>query len=165
MSEDVDWKKYWAEEKNKTKKQKQAEKEANKMSSKNGWQAGRELRESAKKQKQAEKAEELYSATPAGRAKNAYQQGQKYFQVSIPVDNVGRDALAILGHSMVTKVREVGDAIGIILGDIESEGWTLMQAGFAFRQTRQDSRDKFLASGQQIAISGETVGVYLFKRK
>lgn len=150
MSEEVNWKKYWAEKKGKIYKEGDGKSPS---------------KEEKRKITQKLQEENEFLESPAGRARNAHQQGQKYFQISIPIDNVGRDALAVLGHSMVTKVKYVGDAIGIILGDIEKEGWVLFDAGFVFRQTRQDSRDKFLVSGQQVAISGETVGIYLFKRQ
>jgi hypothetical protein len=46
---------------------------------------------------------------------------------------------------------------------IEAEGWEFVEAGYIFRQTGGASRDKFMASGQQIAVMGDTVGVYLFR--
>lgn len=35
---------------------------------------------------------------------------------------------------------------------------------FVFVEQGQESRDKFMASGQNVAIKGEVVGYYLFKR-
>jgi hypothetical protein len=44
------------------------------------------------------------------------------------------------------------------------EGWELVTAPFVFVETGQESRDKFLSSGQNVAIKGATVGYYLFRR-
>ena len=50
------------------------------------------------------------------------------------------------------------------LDAIEAEGWQLAHAGYVFRMTGSVSRDKFLSSGQQAAVSGEVIGVYIFRR-
>lgn len=47
---------------------------------------------------------------------------------------------------------------------IESEGWTLDNAGYVFQETGSVSRDKFLSSGQQEAVSGRILGIYIFRR-
>lgn len=39
-----------------------------------------------------------------------------------------------------------------------------MNGSFVFVEKGQQSRDKFMSSGQNVAIKGETVGYYLFKR-
>jgi hypothetical protein len=39
-----------------------------------------------------------------------------------------------------------------------------VQSSYVFVQTGEDSRDKFMASGQRTAIKGKIVGVYLFRR-
>lgn len=49
------------------------------------------------------------------------------------------------------------------LDAIERQGWKLEHAGYVFRVTGSESRDKFLASGQQEAVSGEIIGIYLFR--
>ncbi len=49
------------------------------------------------------------------------------------------------------------------LAAIEDVGWHLEHAGYVFVMTGESSRDKFLFSGQQSALSGETHGVYLFR--
>jgi hypothetical protein len=39
-----------------------------------------------------------------------------------------------------------------------------VNGSFVFVEQGQESRDKFMASGQNLAIKGTTVGYYLFKR-
>jgi hypothetical protein len=50
-----------------------------------------------------------------------------------------------------------------ILEAIEAEGWKLDNAGYVYRVISTVSRDKFLSSRQQEAVTGEIVGVYLFR--
>lgn len=52
-----------------------------------------------------------------------------------------------------------------ILDTIEAEGWLLEHAGYVYRVTRSISRDKFLSSGQQEAVEGEIIGIYIFRIK
>jgi hypothetical protein len=40
----------------------------------------------------------------------------------------------------------------------------LVNGSFVFVETGQQSRDKFMSSGQNVAVSGTVVGYYLFKR-
>jgi hypothetical protein len=51
-----------------------------------------------------------------------------------------------------------------ILNAVAREGWELVNASFVFREQGQQSRDKFLSSGQNVAIKGTTVGYYAFRR-
>jgi len=52
-----------------------------------------------------------------------------------------------------------------MLDSIEAEGWLLEHAGYVYRVTRTISRDKLLSSGQQEAVEGEIVGIYIFRIK
>ncbi len=45
-----------------------------------------------------------------------------------------------------------------------NEGWELVNGSFVFLETGSQSRDKFMRSGQQIAVSGTVWGYYVFKR-
>jgi hypothetical protein len=45
-----------------------------------------------------------------------------------------------------------------------SEGWELVNGSFVFVEQGQQSRDKFMSSGQNVATKGCTVGYYLFRR-
>ena len=122
-------------------------------------------KEEAKARAAREKAETEFNEGPVGKAREAFTDGQLFYQTSFDLEQVGRNIVNILGHEMNTRIKNIGDPVGATLSSIDKEGWELIEAGYVFRQTRQDSRDKFVASGQQIAITGQTVGIYLFKRK
>lgn len=51
-----------------------------------------------------------------------------------------------------------------VLNSVCHEGWELVNGSFVFVEEGQQSRDKFMSSGQNVAIKGTTVGYYLFKR-
>jgi hypothetical protein len=46
---------------------------------------------------------------------------------------------------------------------IEAIGWRLEHVGHVFVVTSESSRDKFLRTGQQTAVSGDTIGIYLVR--
>jgi hypothetical protein len=50
------------------------------------------------------------------------------------------------------------------MNSIAREGWRLVNGSFVFHETGSESRDKFLASGQHVAVRGAVVGYYLFAR-
>src|SRR6266496_1603356 len=51
-----------------------------------------------------------------------------------------------------------------VLNSVCREGWELVNGSFVFIEQGQQSRDKFMSSGQNVATKGTTVGYYLFKR-
>jgi hypothetical protein len=120
-------------------------------------------REAEERRLAAEKA--AFDASPPGQARIAKLVGQRFFQTIIPIENVDRTMLAKASHDMQTRVKDTSDIVGALLTAIEAEGWEFVEAGYVFRQTGGASRDKFLASGQQIAVMGETLGVYLFRAR
>ena len=127
------------------------------------------LRQEAKQHEQEQKrlaAERAaFDASPPGQARLAKQAGQRFFQVVLPIENVDRDWFSKLAHEMNTRVKDTSDVVGALLTAIEDEGWELIQAGYVFRETGGATRDKFLASGQQVAVVGDTLGIYLFKAR
>jgi len=123
-------------------------------------------------QKRKRKEEEAFRATPAGKARTAKDKGHVVFQFMevltetkaevIPmVGAYARDEAGATGLQSVlgTQNRTIGSAIEAI----ESEGWRMVHAGYVFQQTYAESRDKFLASGQQVAIAGRVLGIYTFR--
>jgi hypothetical protein len=52
----------------------------------------------------------------------------------------------------------------VVLNAICAEGWELINGSFVFLETGSESRDKFMRSGQQVAVSGTILGYYLFRR-
>jgi hypothetical protein len=51
-----------------------------------------------------------------------------------------------------------------VLNAIAAEGWDLITASFVFIVQGEQSRDKFMSSGQNVAVKGSTVGYYVFRR-
>lgn len=50
------------------------------------------------------------------------------------------------------------------LDAIEAERWRLEHVGYVFRMTGRESRDKVMSSGRQLAVAGQVVGIYTFRR-
>jgi hypothetical protein len=51
----------------------------------------------------------------------------------------------------------------VTLGEIERVGWRLEHVGYYFMLTGETSTDRVFGTGQATAVSGVTVGVYLFR--
>jgi hypothetical protein len=51
-----------------------------------------------------------------------------------------------------------------VLNSVCREGWELVNGSFVFIEEGQQSRDKFMSSGQNVAVKGTIVGYYLFRR-
>jgi len=106
------------------------------------------------------KLEEAFAKTPAGKARAAKAAGMKIFQIDIPLSKTEAYTVAMIGA--FSKSANIQDYAGTIQA-IEDEGWRLDHVGYVYRITGSQSRDKFLASGQQEAVSGEIVGIYIFR--
>lgn len=105
--------------------------------------------------------EHAYWQSPIGRARQAFSDGDHYFQLELPHSQVKGMVAAMVGVSTQIKHSAGGTDT---LGAVVAEGWRLVSSGWVYVQTGQESRDKFLASGQQIVTRGEVVGIYLFER-
>jgi hypothetical protein len=51
-----------------------------------------------------------------------------------------------------------------ILNSVCREGWELVTGSFVFVEEGSQSRDKFMSSGQNVAVKGRTMGYYLSER-
>lgn len=101
-----------------------------------------------------------FAKTPAGKARAAKAAGMAIFQIDVPLSRTTGETVAMIGayaHSTETV------NYASIIQSIEGEGWRLEHAGYIYRVTGSVSRDKFMASGQQEAVSGEIVGIYIFR--
>ena len=121
--------------------------------------------EAAKAEQERQRAEEAFRQSPQGRARAAHEAGKTLFQLVLSVSATqkafwGQSHQA--GQSTMTRTDELG-ADGV-LEVVESEGWRLEHAGFVFRPTTTESRDRLLATGQVETVMGEIQGVYLFRR-
>ena len=120
-------------------------------------------REQAARAEQEQAAEEQRKraamlATPVGAATAAKEAGQQFFEVQLEVG--GHVGTAGFGS---TDGRRTASSSAAILGEIESVGWRLEQAGYFYMVTSETSSDRVFLTGQATAVSGITVGVYLFR--
>lgn len=118
----------------------------------------------AKEKKRAEeesrRAEAEFAASPAGQARAAKAAGMRIFQIDVPLSETKGYTVAMVGaFANSTKTQDYSN----LIQSIEEEGWSLEHVGYVYRITGSESRDKFMASGQQEAVSGEIVGIYLFR--
>jgi hypothetical protein len=125
-------------------------------------------RQSAEAQAKAERLElervererQAFLASPAGQARTAFERGDQLFQFEIDVKNT--QAVVI---PMVTATTDTSSADPVeILNSVCHEGWELVNGSFVFHELGSESRDKFMASGQNIAVKGTVIGYYLFRR-
>lgn len=114
----------------------------------------------AKEAKERERLRLAFLATPVGQSRTAYEEGDDVFQTSFDVMSQEAIIVAMVG----SKTRKTANNPTAILNAICREGWELVNGSFVFVEEGQQSRDKFMSSGQNVAIKGSTVGYYLFKR-
>jgi len=120
----------------------------------------REAKDRKKLEESKRKKEAAFARTPAGQARAAKAAGMKIFQIDIPLSKTKASTVAMVGaFASSTKIEDYSGTIQAI----EDEGWRLDHVGYIYRITGSESRDKFLASGQQEAVSGEIVGIYIFR--
>lgn len=117
-------------------------------------------KEEQKQAKGFDKAWNAFWASPAGRARLAFRAGDQVFQYSIDVMNQQAIIVAMVGSK--TSSATLGPTA--ILNAVCREGWEIVSADFPFVMTGQQSRDKFMSSGQNVAIAGTVLGFYVFKR-
>ncbi|MGI8434309.1 MAG: hypothetical protein ACR2LE_06180 [Nocardioidaceae bacterium] len=117
-------------------------------------------KQAKKEQRRQELAQKFFMSSPAGQARSAYDRGDLVFQYDQDVINQKAIIAAMMGS---TTTKRVHDSV-TILNSVCHEGWELVNGSFVFVEEGQESRDKFMSSGQNVAIKGRVVGYYLFKR-
>jgi hypothetical protein len=106
------------------------------------------------------KAQAELAASPIGQATQAWTDGLTFFEVQLDVGRSTREASwGTTSGAEERSTRHLGT-----LGEIEAIGWRLEHAGYIFMVTGESTSEKFILSGQQVAVSGKTVGIYLFRR-
>jgi repressor of nif and glnA expression len=111
--------------------------------------------------KEKVKEEERFRESPAGKARVSYQRGDNLFQVSFDIEKVQANVAVMVSAFTTRSANDVSE----VLNSIVAEGWDFSTLSTAFVSEGEESRDKFLASGQQVAIRGRLVGTYVFTRK
>jgi hypothetical protein len=113
-----------------------------------------------KRRQEVKREKEAFFRSPAGRARVAFEEGDHVFQYAINVMNQEAIIVAMVGSSTKKRTSDPVD----VLNSVCHEGWDLVNGSFVFVEEGQQSRDKFLASGQNVATKGSVVGYYLFWR-
>jgi hypothetical protein len=139
---------------------KQREKEARRQREAHEKAAAQEQAERRKEAEDREKRRQAFLRSPAGQARTAFARGDQVFQVSIDVKNTEPIIIPMVGSATKSRTSDPTE----ILNSICNEGWALINGSFVFHELGSESRDKFLASGQNIAVKGTIVGYYLFTR-
>ncbi len=101
-----------------------------------------------------------FPASPVGRARAAFERGDKLFQYHLDVKETTAAVVPMVGAKTSTQTTDPS----AVLNAVCAEGWDLVNGCFVFHELGSESRDKFLASGQNVAVKGTVVGYYLFKR-
>jgi hypothetical protein len=101
---------------------------------------------------------DAFLATPVGAATAAREAGQPFFEVQLEVaGHAGR-----AGFGSIDGRRSTSSSAAT-LGEIEKLGWRLEHVGYYFMITGETSTDRVFVTGQATAVSGVTIGVYLFR--
>jgi hypothetical protein len=116
-------------------------------------------REAARLRKEMQRRAEEFAKSPAGQAKAARDAGASLFQWSMPLSHTVGRTIAMSGTAVSTKATVHAST----LDSIEAAGWKLEHAAYVYQVTGSVSRDKFLSSGQQEAVHGEVIGIYIFR--
>lgn len=114
-----------------------------------------------KDQRAEQKAQKQFERSHPGRAFDAWERGDQFFQIELPVSQlVGQGSS--FGSS--TNVRRGVRGGTDILGQIEEQGWALEHVGYVFIETGSTSTNRVLSTGQGTVTRGSLTGVYLFRR-
>jgi hypothetical protein len=119
-----------------------------------------EQRAEQQRRQAVEREKKAFFRSPAGRARVAFDEGDHVFQCAINVMNQEAIIVAMVGSRTKKSTSDPVD----VLNSVCHEGWEIVNGSFVFVEEGQQSRDKFLASGQNVATKGSVVGYYLFKR-
>lgn len=117
-----------------------------------------EARAEQKRLAQEQRERERFLASPVGAATAAKEAGQSFFEIQLQVGaHAGSASLgSASGHRSTSSS-------AVTLGEIERVGWRLEHVGYYFMITGESSTDRMFLSGEETAVSGVTIGVYLFR--
>lgn len=113
-----------------------------------------------KEAEQRQRERQAFLSSPAGSARTAFERGDHLFQFFIDVKDTKPVVIPMGGATTTTTS---ADPVAI-LNSVCHEGWELVNGSFVFHELGSESRDKFMASGQQVAVRGTIIGYYLFRR-
>lgn len=126
--------------------------------------AERQERERALADQQRARKEERrrqeWTASPLGMATAAKEAAQTFFEVQLEVGRA--EGTAMWGTRDHISSEQISSSAEL-LGEIEQLGWRLEHVGYVFRMTGQSSSERIFVSGEESAVSGVTLGIYLFR--
>ena len=107
----------------------------------------------------AESRRQAFLASPVGAATAARDAGERFFELQ-------HDVRSQQGQASFGGVTSTGSVTSsaTVLAEIEALGWHLEHASYYFAVTGQSSTEKVFLSGENTAVTGVTVGAYLFRR-
>ena len=121
-----------------------------------------EAREANRLAQERARAEAAFRESPQGQARAARESEQAFFQIALPISETTRTVASVLTGDPSTTTRVAGGQTHVLQA-IEGEGWRLEHIGYVFQETGIVSRDKLLSSGQTGQVTGQIVGIYLFR--
>ena len=117
-------------------------------------------KEAQRRAELAQRERDAFMRTPVGRAQIAFERGDHVFQYDHDVASQQAVIVAMVGSTTTKTATDPSE----ILNAVCRQGWELVNGSFVFVAQGEQSRDKFMSSGQNVAIRGTTVGYYLFRR-
>ena len=106
------------------------------------------------------RARQEWAASPLGQATTAMEAGQVFFEIQLEVGRA--EGQAMWGTRDYASSEQITSSAEL-LGEIERLGWCLEHVGYVFRMTGQSSTERMFVSGEESAVSGVTLGIYLFR--
>jgi hypothetical protein len=136
-----------------------AEEKAAKKKAREEEQARAEAAQAAQAQAQAEERNRrAWLASPVGSATTAKQAGEEFFEIQLQVGSHTGTA----GWGEASGTRQTASS-ATTLAQIEAIGWRLEHVSHVFMVTGETSTDRVFSTGENTAVSGAMVGVYVFR--
>jgi hypothetical protein len=109
---------------------------------------------------QGERERQAFLNSPVGQAATAFGRGDHILQYAQNVMSQQAIIVAMVGSNTTKTTQDPTEVVNRVC----DQGWELVNGSFVFVEEGQQSRDKFMSSGQNVAIKGATIGYYLFRR-
>ena len=116
--------------------------------------------EERKRLQAIERARGDFLERPAGKARAAFGAGERELEYAHDVTSQEAIIVSMVGSRNEKQTSDPSE----VLNSVCHEGWELVNGSFVFVHEGSQSRDKFMSSGQNLAVRGTTVGYYLFRR-
>lgn len=111
------------------------------------------------RQDEAQQAREAFLNTPVGRATEAKERGDRFFEAQLDTAQSGGAGTSGVSNRGVRRSGGISD----VLEQIEDIGWRLEHVSHTFVQTDETTTDHTLRTGQGAVTRGVVTGFYLFR--